>query len=99
MTPADRYAAAVAAIADRQRRLHEGMALPPYAVRLGASNVPHDCQIWASNWRQHLELSVITPDAADDQAPASSELDSESLPHASTALLESARRTGYSGPS
>lgn len=41
-------------LAGREQAFRTAMEPRPFAVRLGASNMPHDCSIWAPDWRERL---------------------------------------------
>jgi hypothetical protein len=38
----------------RRHELNEASKISAHAIRLGVSNMPHDCRIWGADWREHL---------------------------------------------
>jgi hypothetical protein len=86
---------------ERRRIFDEAMELPPYAVQLGASNMPHDCTIWATDWRERLpegHPDRVAAEAANDMNTPGSEGARRATHSAHIALLAAARLAGKAGP-
>ena len=87
-------------IAKRREDFAAAMELPPYAVRLGASNMPGDPRIWSADWREQLPEGHIARVEAEKtgELPVAPQRSLEITRQAHLTLLESARRTGHAGP-
>lgn len=93
LTAEEGFDALQAEIVSRRAAYASALRAPDDAVVLGASNMPHDCSIWAADWREALPEghpdrgSTLVREQADD-----------TLRLAHRALLGAARRTGNAGP-
>ena len=87
-------------LAYRQRVLDAALRPKPFAVLLGASNMPHDCSIWAPDWRERLPRGHperVKAERADNLRKAGTPAARKTIRSAHKALLASARRTNNAG--
>lgn len=87
-------------IARRKSEMAQAMTLPPYAVLLGASNLPGDPQIWSADWREQLPKGHKARVEAEiaGELPVTQARSLEITRAAHATLLDAARRTGFAGP-
>lgn len=85
----------------RERVFGAALQLKPGAVRLGASNMPHDSSIWALDWREALPGGHPERQRAESDGslrrPGTPEARA-AIQAAHSALVAAARRTHNSGP-